>query len=63
MRAFVISQFQYCPLVWMLHSRHLNNKINRIQEKALGIGHKDYQSSFNTQLEKDDSFNIHVKNL
>ena len=23
MRAFVISQFQYCPLVWMFHSRHL----------------------------------------
>ena len=27
MRCFVISQFQYCPLAWMFHSRHLNNKI------------------------------------
>ena len=24
------SQFNYCPLVWMGHSRSLNNKINRI---------------------------------
>ena len=63
MRAFVISQFQYCPFVWMFHSRHLNNKVNRIREKALRIAHKDYQSSFNTLLEKDDSINIHVKNL
>ena len=32
MRAFVNSQFQYCPLVWMFHSRHLNNTINRIRK-------------------------------
>ena len=47
MRAFVISQFQYCPLVWMFHSRHLNNKSNRIHERALRIAYKDYESSFN----------------
>ena len=28
MKAFIESQFGYCPLVWMLHSRSLNNKIN-----------------------------------
>ena len=43
MRAFVISQFQFCPLVWMLHSRHLSNKINRIHERTLRILHKDFQ--------------------
>ena len=63
MRAFVISQFQYCPLVWMFHSRHLNNKINRIHERALRIAYKDYESSFNTLLEKDNSVSIHAKNL
>ena len=62
-RAFVISQFYYCPLVWMLHSRYLNNKINRIHERAQRIANKDYESSFNTLLEKDDSVNIHAKNL
>ena len=61
MRAFVISQFQYCRLVWMFHSRHLNNKINRIHERALRIAYKDYKSSFNTLLDK--SVNIHSKNL
>ena len=29
MKAFVEPQFNYCPLLWMLHSRTLNNKINR----------------------------------
>ena len=30
MKAFVLSQFNYCPLVWMFCSRELNNCINRI---------------------------------
>ena len=29
MNSFSWSQFSYCPLVWMFHSRALNNKINR----------------------------------
>ena len=35
MKAFITSQFSYCPLIWMFHSRNLNNKINRIHERAL----------------------------
>ena len=35
MKAFIESQFNYCPLIWILHSRTLNNKINRIHERAL----------------------------
>ena len=35
MKSFIESQFGYCPLIWMLHSRGLNNKINRIHERAL----------------------------
>ncbi len=42
MKAFVTSQFQYCPLVWMFHSRKVNHKINRIQVRALRIVHKNY---------------------
>ena len=63
MRCFVISQFQYCPQAWMFHSRHLNNKINKIHERALTIAYKDYESSFNTLLERDTSVTIHKKNL
>ena len=28
MKAFIESQFGYCPLVWMFHSLDINNKIN-----------------------------------
>ena len=35
MNAFFRSQLSYYPLVWMCHSRTLNNKINRFHEDAL----------------------------
>ena len=37
MKASIESQFNYCPLIWMFHSRTLNNKINRLHERALRI--------------------------
>ena len=35
MKTFIQSQFNYCPLTWMLHSRILNNKINKLHKRAL----------------------------
>ena len=32
MKSFIDSQFNYCPLIWMQHTRSLNNKINKLQE-------------------------------
>ena len=63
MKAFILSQFSYCPLVWMLSERGLNNKINHLHKKALKIAHKDELSDFETILEKDNAVTIHVKNL
>ena len=37
MNAFFNSQFSYCPLIWMFHSRLINNKINRLHERCLRI--------------------------
>ena len=47
----------------MFNSRHLNNKINNIHERTLRIAYKDFESSYNTLLEKDDSVSIHARNL
>ena len=32
MKAFILSRFNYCPLVWMFCDRKLNNKINHRNE-------------------------------
>ena len=46
MKGFIESQFHYCPLIWMLRSRTLKNKINHIHERALRTVYSDYNSSF-----------------
>ena len=64
MNAFITSQFSYCPLVWMFHSRTLNNRISKIYEKALRLVYKNETfSSFDDLLKKDKSVSIHQKNL
>ena len=63
MKSFVTSQFSYCPLIWMFHSRRLNNKINSIHERALRITYQDNTSTFQELLNKDNSVSIHHRNL
>ena len=63
MKAFIHSQFGYCPLVWMFHSRKLNNRINDIHERALRIVYNDYTSTFEILLQKDESYTIHQRNI
>ena len=63
MRAFITSQFGYCPLVSFFCSRKINNRMNRIQERPLKIVCKDYVSTFGQPLKKDCSVSIHIRNL
>ena len=62
MKAFITSQFSYCPLIWMFHSRNLNNKINRIHERALRLVYQN-NLSFSELLNLDNSLTVQQKNL
>ena len=63
MKAFIESHFNYCPLLWMFHSRKLNNRINSLHERALRVVYKDDNLTFEQLLERDKSFTIHERNL
>ena len=45
-KAFVSSQFAYCPLIWMFYSRQINHKINKLYERALRIVYNNHFSPF-----------------
>ena len=49
--------------MWMFHSRKLNNRINRIHDRALRLIYQDNSLSFAELLEKDISVTIHQRNL
>ena len=63
MKTFIYSQFNYCPLTWMFHSRTLNNKINKLHERALRLAYNNDSSSFQELLDLDNSMSIHHRNL
>ena len=63
MKAYFMSQFGYCPLVWMNHSRSLNNRINTLHERALRLVYNDFRASFSELLQRDNSVTVHQKNL
>ena len=37
MRSFIMSHFNYCPLVWMFHDRATNSRINKIHESVMCV--------------------------
>ena len=53
----IISQFNYCPIVWMWHGRGLNNKINNLHERKLRIVYQDKKFNFETLLKHGKSIN------
>ena len=63
MKAFITSQFNYCPLIWMFRSRQLNNRINKIQERVLRLVYKNNKLTFDELLKLDNSISIHQQNL
>ena len=63
LKTFVESQFGYCPLIWMFHSRKVNSKINHLQKRSLRIVCNDHITSFEDLLKKNNSLKIHHKNI
>ena len=55
MNSFFNAQFNYCPLIWMLHSRSNNNKIKHLHERCLRLVKKTkcLQKSFMIFLHKE----------
>ena len=50
MNSFFNAQFNYCPLIWMLHSRKNNNKIKHLHERCLRLNYSDKYSSYDNLL-------------
>ena len=63
MKAFIESQFAYCPLTWMFHNRTLDHKINHLHERALRMVYKNDLLTFEELLIKDGSVSIHHRNI
>ena len=63
MNSFLNAQLNYCPLIWMFHSRKNNNKIKHLNDRCLRLIYINKKSSYENLLEKDNSVSIHHKNI
>ena len=63
MKAFIASEFGYCPLVWMSRRRKVNSRVNKFREQALRIVYQDYASSFSELHEKDNPTTKQNRNI
>ena len=63
MKAFISSQFSYCPLIWMNHFRTKNNKINKIHERSLRVVYNGKKATFKELLDKYKALSMHTRNL
>ena len=58
-----MSKFNYCPLIWMHHWKTSNNRIDRVEKRALRTLHNDFNMPFEVLLSRTDERKVHAKNL
>ena len=62
--SFIKSQFSYYSLIWMFHSRRMEHRINKINERAVRLIYSsDSKLTFKELLVKNKAVSIHQKNL
>ena len=58
--SFVLSNFNYCALIWMFSGKSWNSEINKRAPRVL---FENYGSTFEELLQKMGEHTIHTKNL
>ena len=61
--SFILSNFTYCPLVWIFSGKMNDNLINKIYHRGLKAVYLDFESSFIELLDLDQADKIHRRNL
>ena len=61
--AFINSQFNYAPLIWMFANKSSIDKILKIHKRTLQIVYDVYDESYENLLNRSDDISIHQKHL
>ena len=58
-----MSNFQYCPLIWLFCSKAADNLIKRTTKRAMRINcNSDNEEALDALLQRDGALTIHKKN-
>lgn len=62
-QTFVLSNFNYCPIVWNFCSTSMIRKMEYIQERALRFIYNDFKSEYREMLEMYGHETLHVRRI
>ena len=60
--SFLMSNFNYCPMIWMFYGKTSNDMINNTHKRALRALYNDFNSNYHELLKKGNHPNIHEMN-
>ena len=60
MNSFILCHFNYCPLIWILCGKGSQDKLEKINVRALRLAYSDYLSSYKDLLASSKETTIHV---
>ena len=60
MKSFILSNFNYCPLVWHFCSKTDTDRMEKIQKRALRMVLDDYDSDCETLLQKTNMSTLQI---
>ena len=61
--SIILTNFNYCPLIWMFCGKTANEEVNRVHKRALRVLLNDFDSTFEEFLHRNEEVTIHAKNL
>ena len=61
--SFILTNFNYYPLIWIFCGKTTNDKVNSVHKRALRVLLNEYTSSFQELLYRKEEVTIHEENL
>ena len=52
--SFILTNFNYCPLIWMFCGKTANEEVNRVHKRALRVLLNDFDSNFEELLHRNE---------
>ena len=61
--SFILCHFNYCPLIWMLCSKGSQQKLEKINERALRLANSNHTSSYEVLLSNSKETTVHIQTI
>ena len=61
--AYILSPFNYCPLIWMNFSKSSNSQLNRLHQRSLRAVFLNFNLNFDELLALDKGVSLHISSM